>query len=64
MAALAGCSDHAAEEERDRGQTAVGQQAGQTAAGQGRDRRGTTQLKCSELSGMFATRLLQCLSNN
>lgn len=27
MAALAGCSDHAAKEEGDRGQTALGQQA-------------------------------------
>ena len=43
VAALAGRSGHAAEEEGDRGQAAVGQQAGQTATGQRGDRWGTTQ---------------------
>lgn len=33
-------SEYSAEEERGRGQTSVGQQAGQTAAGQGGDHRG------------------------
>lgn len=40
MAEVAGCSEHAPEEERGRSQAAVGQQARQTAAGQGRDHRG------------------------
>lgn len=40
VAALAGCSDRPAEEEGDGGQTAVGQQARQTAAGQRGDRWG------------------------
>lgn len=42
VATLAGRSDHAAEEEGDWGQTAVGQQARQAAAGQRGDHRGTT----------------------
>lgn len=37
---MAGGSEHAAEEERSRGQAAVGQQAGQTAAGQRGNHRG------------------------
>ncbi len=49
VAALAGRSDRAAEEEGDWGQTAVGQQARQTAAGQRRDSRGTTRAKINTL---------------
>lgn len=37
VATMAGGSEHTPEEERGRGQAAVGQQAGQTAAGQRRD---------------------------
>lgn len=44
VAALAGRSGHVAEEEGGRGQAALGQQAGQTAAGQRGDRRGHTTL--------------------
>lgn len=68
VAALAGCSDRAAEEEGDWGQTAVGQQAWQTSAGQRGDRWGMTPAKINivkvllDQDGMFAWE--QCLSND
>lgn len=64
VAALAGRSGHAAEKEGDRGQTAVGQQAWQAAAGQRGDRWGTTganrgQQQQSENGSDGAEKLLQ-----